>query len=256
MKTLLTPRWVAAHVVVVVVAIVFVGLGFWQLDRLGEVRLENSVAMTRYQAPPESLDLLLSAAGDDTESLRFRRVTVTGVYDVEGEVLTRNQVYQDQAGFHVITPLVSPGGGAVLVNRGWVPLELDTPPIGQALPNEGETTITGWLNPSQGRPALGPVDPPQGELSILNRIDIGRIQEQTGYPLEPVYVVLESSGADGLPVPLSAPRFDNEGNHLAYAIQWFGFTLIGLIGYGFIVRKSVGKSETRANVTTDSKSGD
>ncbi len=241
MKQLFTPRWITAHLGVLIIAVVFVNLGFWQLRRLEARQQENAVAMSRYQAPPEDLDLLLAGAGDDYESLQYRRATATGTYDVSGEFLTRNQVYQEQAGFHVIDPLVKQDGGAVLVNRGWVPLELDTPPIEQALPPGGEISIVGWINPSQTRPALGPIDPPDGDVDVFNRIDISRIQEQVDYPLDPVYLVLEGTESNQLPVALPPPSFDDMGNHLAYAIQWFGFALIGLVGYWFLMRKSLSK---------------
>ena len=238
MKAVLTPRWIAAHVVVVVIAVVFINLGFWQLRRLDERRLENAVAESRYSAPPEELSALLAAAGGDLESLRYRRAVVTGTYDVAHELLTRNQVYREQAGFHVVTPLAV-DGGAVLVNRGWVPLALDSPPIEEAAPEPGEVTVTGWVNPTQTRPALGPTDPADGVLDVMNRINIDRIQDQVPYGLAPVYVVLEGEEGSELPVPLPPPEFEDEGSHLAYTIQWFGFTLIGVVGYGFLLRKSV-----------------
>jgi surfeit locus 1 family protein len=241
LKALLSPRWITAHIVVIVIAVAFVNLGFWQLRRLNERQLENAVFESRFAAPPENLEDLLAAAGDDYESLRYRRANVSGTYDVEYEVLTRNQVFQETAGFHVVDPLILGEHGAVLVNRGWVPLALDTPPIQQALPTDGDVTIQGWISPSQTRPALGPTDPSQGDLPVMSRIDIDRVQKQTPYELEPVYLVLAGEQTNDLPIPLSPPIFDDEGNHLAYAIQWFGFALIGLVGYGFLIRKSVSK---------------
>lgn len=225
----------------IVVAVVFVSLGFWQLRRLDERQLENAVAESRFSAPPEELEVLLAGAGDDYESLRYRRATVTGVYDVDHEVLTRNQVYRETAGFHVVDPLVLEDGVAVLANRGWVPLAFDEPPIQQALPPDGRVEIQGWISPSQTRPALGPTDPVDGDLAVMSRVDIGRIQEQTPYELEPVYLVLIGEQTDNLPVPLPQPELNEEGNHLAYAIQWFGFALIGLVGYGFLIRKNLSK---------------
>jgi surfeit locus 1 family protein len=241
LKAVLTPRWVAAHIVVVVIAIVFINLGFWQLRRLDERQIENAIAESRYTAPQEELSALLSGAGDDLESLRYRRAVVTGTYDPEYELLTRNQVYREQAGFHVVTPLTG-DGGAVLVNRGWVPLALDSPPIAEAAPEPGVVTVTGWVNPTQTRRALGPTDPADGVLDVMNRIDIDRIQNQVPHNLAPVYIVLEGEEGSELPVPLPSPEFEDEGSHLAYAIQWFGFTLIGVVGYGFLIRKSVGRS--------------
>jgi len=238
MNRLLTPRWIAAHVVVLVIAVVFVNLGLWQLRRLEQRQLENAIAESRYTAPPEKLETLLETAGADFNSLRYRRAVVQGVYLVEEEVLMRNQVYLDQAGFHVIDPLAFSDGRAVLVNRGWVPLELDDPPVQEALPPTGDVQLTGWINTTQTRPSLGPADPESGDLEIMNRVDIARIQLQVDEELVPVYLVLEES-AGQLPIAVAAPVFDDEGNHLAYAIQWFGFTLIGLIGYVFLIRKSL-----------------
>lgn len=231
--------------VVVVIAIIFINLGFWQLGRLEERQLENQIAESRYTSPPDELGVLIAAVGGELESLQYRRATVTGTFDPEHELLTRNQVYRDQAGFHVVTPLVTEDGGAVLVNRGWVPLPLDTPPIAQAAPPSGEVTITGWVNPTQTRPALGPADPAGGVLDVMNRINIERIQQQMPYDLAPVYLVLEGDGGDELPVALPPPEFSDEGSHLAYAIQWFGFTLTGVIGYWFLIRKTLAPKAKR-----------
>lgn len=245
MRELVTPKWITAHVVVVVVAFVFVNLGLWQLRRLDEVKLNNAVAESRYNAPPEELWTLLDSVGDDLESLRFRRVSLSGEFDTDHEVLTRNQVYRETAGFHVVTPFVDDPHAAVVVNRGWIPLELDAPPIVAAAPAAGRVEIVGWVNLTQPRPALGPTDPASGTVDVLSRVDISRIEAQLPYDLAPVYVILEGAATDGLPVALPPPEFKDEGPHLAYAIQWFGFTLIGLIGYVFLIRRNIAKPGSR-----------
>jgi surfeit locus 1 family protein len=236
---------VAAHVVVVALAILFINLGFWQLSRMEERRLENAVGESRFAEEPQGLTALLEAAGDDTESLEFRRSTVTGEYQPADEVLVRSQVYQAVSGFHVITPLLGEDGTAVLVNRGWVPLDADEVPVIAASPPEGEVTVTGWIRPAQTRGALGPTDPEEGRLVTMNRVDIERIQQQVPYPLEPVYLsALE--GAEGeLPMPASGPTFEDEGPHLGYAIQWFSFALIGVVGYFFLLRRAARRSGPR-----------
>ncbi len=240
MRELATPRWITAHIVVVVIAVVFVNLGFWQLRRLDDVQLENAVAESRYTAPPQDLGDLLRAVGDDLESLRYRRVTLSGEYDAAQEVLTRNQVFRGNAGFHVVTPFIPEDGrDVVLINRGWVPLELDSPPISQAPPPMGMATIGGWLHLSQARPALGPTDPVESSTNVFSRVDIQLLQGQMPYQLAPVYVVLQDENSQGVPVALAPPEFDDEGPHLAYAIQWFGFTIVGLIGYWFLIRKNL-----------------
>jgi surfeit locus 1 family protein len=245
LNQLTSPKWIGAHIVVVVVAFVFINLGLWQLRRLDQVRLNNVIAASRYDSPPEDLWALLDSVGDDLESLEYRRVVVAGEFDTANQILTRNQVYRDTAGFHVVTPLLTPSIGAVLVNRGWVPLELDSP---NKIPSPPALTVgvEGWIRLTQLRPALGPVDPAQTSTKVFSRIDIARLQDQMPYDLAPVYIVLQGGSEQGdLPIPLAAPQFNDEGPHLGYAIQWFGFTLIGLVGYAALIRRTLLPKKTR-----------
>jgi surfeit locus 1 family protein len=230
-----------AHVVVLVLSVVFVSLGMWQLRRLEERRLANTVGESRFEAEPVDAALLVFAAGTDLDSLSHHRALATGTFAPEFEVLIRSQVYREVAGFDVITPLVAEDGSAVLVNRGWVPLDMDQVPV-PAAPPVGKVTVTGWLAPTQTRKALGPRDPEEGQLVALNRVDIDRIQEQVPVPLLPMYLVAMGEQGSELPVPLAPPTFDDEGPHLAYAIQWFSFCVIGLVGYGFLIRRSLRSS--------------
>jgi surfeit locus 1 family protein len=231
-----------AHVIVVALAILFINLGFWQLRRLEERRLENTVGESRVEADPAELGLLLEASGDDIASLEFRRATATGVFQPDDEVLIRSQVHQGVAGFHVITPLLGEGGNAVLVNRGWVPLDADQVPVEAAPPPDGTVTVTGWVRPSQTRGAFGPSDPDEGRLVTMSRVDVDRIQEQVSYELDPVYLSMLDDLEGDLPIAAPAPSFDDEGPHLAYAIQWFSFALIGLVGYFFLLRRAARRS--------------
>ena len=242
MRWLLTPRWIIAHVVVLILAVVFVNLGFWQLSRLGERRLSNTVGEARFESEPTDVSALVQAAGGDLDSLEYRRATATGVFRPEDEVLIRSQVYQGVAGFHVITPLVGEDGSALLVDRGWIPLVLDQVPVAEAPPPEGTVVVEGWVRLTQLRGALGPRDPDTGRLVTMSRVDIDRIEQQVPYELDSVYLSLLGADNDELPVTAPAPSFDEEGSHLAYAIQWFSFALIGLVGYFFLIRRSARRS--------------
>jgi surfeit locus 1 family protein len=196
---------------------------------------------SKLSGPLVDLADLLEETGEDLETSAYRRVAAVGVFDPQSEVLIRSQVHLGIAGFHVITPLMLEDGSAVLINRGWVPLTLDTVPVSQAPPPSGETTIEGWVELSGERPPLGPTDPETGRLVSMSRVDIERIQDQVGYSLAPVYLVM--TGEEGvLPEPVSPPTFDDEGPHLGYAIQWFGFAIIGIVGYLFLARRRSGQS--------------
>ena len=235
LQTLRQPKWIAATVLVITLAALFVGLGMWQLDRLEQRQALNQVGEERMSQEATHLQLALEEAGGKIEALQYRNVYLTGVFDPSEEVLIRSQVELGQAGFHVITPLVTDEGWAVLVNRGWVPLGMDTPPVGSR-PEPGRQRVEGWVQLSQVRPALAPEDL-RGEQPVFNRVDIGRIGEQTPYDLAAVYVVAAGEEGVELPVPVDPPDFTNEGSHLAYAVQWFGFAAVGLVGFYFLLRR-------------------
>lgn len=224
----------------VLLATVFIRLGFWQLARLDERRTQNHVSQSRMAADPMPLQTLVSAAGEDTDSLQYHRTIVSGVYDTSQEVLIRSQVELGQAGFHVITPLVLDDGEALLVNRGWVPLTMDQPPV-EVAPNPGNVEVEGWVHLTETRPPLGQQEP-EGHLDVFNRVDIDRISQQVDEPLLPVYVVVTGERDSTLPIPVKIPDFGDEGPHLSYAIQWFAFAAIALVGFFFLLRSRGGQS--------------
>jgi len=228
-RQLTTPRWIAAHLVALLLFILFVNLGLWQLRRLDERRIDNLVAAGRAAATPLDLELSVAAAGVNPESLADRHMFASGSFDPAGEVLIRSQVDNGRAGFHVITPFVLESGKTVLVNRGWIPLDMGSVPV-IAAPPAGNVSISGIVGLDQARP-----NAPVGEAPIFNRVDLGAIG---GGALLPVYLILEGERSNRLPIPLPPPDFTGEANHLFYAIQWFSFALIGLVGYFLLLRRA------------------
>jgi surfeit locus 1 family protein len=228
-RGLLAPRWLGAHLLVLVLFVTFVNLGLWQMRRLEERQLENVVGASRAAAPALPLDLALDAAGVLPESLDGRPVSAVGEYDRSGEVLIRGQVEAGQAGYHVITPLRLDNGEMVLVNRGWVPLDMDEVPV-LAAPPTGNVEIDGIVAIDEAR-----VGVPPGKHPIYNRVDIGASGGGASWP---IYLKLSAERSSRLPIPLPPPDFTSDGNHLSYAVQWFSFALIGAIGYFFLLRRA------------------
>jgi cytochrome oxidase assembly protein ShyY1 len=226
-----------ATAVVVAVCAVFVSLGQWQLRRHDERSLENAVNANRIASPPTELDVLLAGAGDDVVSLEYRPVRATGVFEAEGEIFVRSQVADERPGFHVVTPLRT-NAGVVLVNRGWVPLAAEQPPVEEVPPPGGTVTVNGLTRLSQVRPSIGPEEP-EGVLSIVSRIDLERLDQQFD-DLLPVWIQQSDDVVDPLPVRVPAPATDDPGPHLPYAFQWYSFAVITAVGYGLLVRRALG----------------
>lgn len=244
-RFLRTPRWIAALIVVALVVAVFVALGFWQLDRHREVQLDNQVSSARIAADPADLASMLDAAGPSIDSLENRRATAQGVFQPEDEVLVRNQVNNGTAGFHVVTPFRF-DAGTILVNRGWVPLALDTPPIEAAPPPDGMVEVELLLRTSQPIPAVGRAEP-EGQLEVINRIDLDRLGRQFA-GLTPVWAqLITPDDSDRIPIALEPPTFDDDGPHLAYAMQWFLFALTTVVGSVLLIRSTARRATRRKN---------
>ena len=91
----------------------------------------------------------------------------------------------------------------------------------------------------------GPSDPGDGVLDTLTRADIGRYQEQVPYDLYPVWLQLESPAASSGQLPVPLPEIElTEGPHLGYAVQWFIFTTVAVVGYPIILRRRAAKHPT------------
>ncbi len=233
---LLTPTWVLAHVAVAGLAALFVSLGLWQLDRLEERRGINRIGSERFSMDPVPFETIEDEDGADIE---YRRVTVTGRVRPSGEVLIRSQVHLGTAGYHLIVPVSYRGSAEVLVNRGWVPLSTEIGSMDHQPDEDGTISLMGWVHSTQERPSLGPADPETGVLTVMSRVDIDRIRRQAdpGVELADVYVVEMGERGTEPPFAVEPPDFEDEGPHLSYAVQWFGFTAVLVIGYVFLARR-------------------
>ncbi|MEX2570334.1 MAG: SURF1 family protein [Gemmatimonadota bacterium] len=238
---------IAAAVAVVIVAAVCVRLGFWQLDRLEQRRAINVEVRAAISEPPLDLDSatfveIAPRPGD----FIYRRATARGRFHPEASLLLRGRAHQGRPGVHLVTPLeLDSGAGIVLVNRGWLP----SPDAATADPRpyvESETqTVTGTLRmiPHAGAGAMpAPIDIEDTTVTTFRRLDFPTLASRFDLPLAPVY--LERTGEpDGLPAAVPPPSLD-EGPHLGYALQWFGFAAVAIVGFLIvIIRRNTGPAD-------------
>ncbi len=240
--------------VVIVLVVAFTNFGFWQLRRLDERRQDNAVIAARSSVPVQPVDevVVADAGFDDVGDLAYRRVTARGTYDSDASVLVRARALEGRPGFHVLTPLVLEGGGAVMVNRGFAPFTSDAAEVLAATRTApGEVELTGLVLATQERQGIGPTDPPDGTLTEVARVDLARLQQQYGRSLYPVYLQLQDQfpPPNGLPTVLPAPE-QTEGSHLSYAGQWFLFAAVGAIGWPILLRRTA-KETGRATPLPD-----
>lgn len=229
------------NIAVLLAVAAMVTAGFWQLHRLSERRDRNSTITNRSELPVvEVQDLVSGADGFDVGSdIEFRSVRAVGVYLAQDEVLIRNRTYQGASGYWVLTPLQLQTGDVVAVNRGWIPHAAGTGAApAEFAPVTGEVQVVGLIRATVTAEGLQQSDPSSGVLAEMARPDLARLSQQLDAALLPVYVQLQSQSPSSGDLPVPVPRPDlGEGSHLAYAVQWFVFAAIALVGYPLILRR-------------------
>ncbi len=240
-------RWLPATLLVLVAAAVLARLGIWQLDRLAQRRALNARVSEQQAAPVLTLDK--NAGNLDLYSMEYRSVIVTGTYLPTDEVVLRNQTWETdfgpELGVKIFTPLLIEGSNvAILVDRGWIP-QVDANPEERAkYAQAGTVTVRGQLRRTdldfnllrKPNPTLSAG---QARLDAWNDLDLERLDAQMDSDLLPVYLQEFPQPEQTQPPYIVLPELDptDEGPHFGYALQWFSFAVLLLIGYPFYIRR-------------------
>jgi surfeit locus 1 family protein len=213
-----------------------IGLGTWQLERSEEKRA--FLELQQQQAESEVLHLSPITEGN-LEALRYKKVEVTGRYDNAHQFLIDNQISNGKSGYFVLTPFILKGAAkAVLVNRGWVPLNRDRSILPAVEIKNLQTTITGRVNsfPSVGIKLAGADVPTDTWPSVVQVADSNILAKTLGYPLFQFQIELDKDLPDGFKREWRTTTVMLPEQHTAYAIQWFALALtltIIFIWYSF-----------------------
>lgn len=230
---LLRPGWLALIVVVIAFAyLCFTVLAPWQLGKNTKTSRENTQIADSLQADPVAVTSLLPHQDSTAPDDQWRRVTATGHYLPDAQVLARLRVVDGDPAYEVLVPFAVDGGPTVLVDRGYVRPEQGTqvPPI--ASTPTGTVNITARLRDSETAPP-GKSPFREGGAQQVYAIDTKQIAGVTGVPLAGSYLQLVEDQPGGLSVS-GLPHLDS-GPFLSYGIQWIAFGILAPIGLGYFV---------------------
>lgn len=222
-------RWLAA--LCVGLAVLFGGLGVWQVQRL-QWKLDL-IAQTNARA--HAAPVAAPAPEDRAAGARaYQAVRVRGVFAHDREVLVQ-AVTAIGPGYWVVTPFRADRGFTVLVNRGFVPQ--DAAATRRWSRPGGEQDVRGLLRLTEPRGGfLRANDPAADRWRSRDVAAITRAKGVAG-PVAPYFIDAgRGAGGDG---PRHGPRdwprggltqirFSN--NHLVYALTWFGLAALALFG--------------------------
>ena len=229
-------------VVGLLLLVLLISLGFWQLDRAAQKR----ELLQAYGDRPTDAAIRIDghfALGPDW---RYRRAQVVGSYDNSHQFLLDNRVQQGRVGYYVLTPLrLAQDDAVVLVNRGWVPqgaTRADLPPL--PAPGDAELSIEGLIDfPPQKVFVLGEgEDRDPGWPKVLQQIRLDLHAQQLGVRLLPMVLLLDKDQPGGFvrewnPVVIGPER------HVGYAVQWFALAAALVILYVWVNLKRIGVEE-------------
>ncbi len=203
-------------------------LGVWQLDRA-----EQKLALERTQTERAAMPVLTAdelpprAQGADAlEPLVQRRARLQGRWLAEATVALENRPMAGRTGFYIVTPLQLADGTAVLVQRGWLPRDLqDRTRLAPFLTPDGELAVEGRIAPRVPRLyELGEA----GTGTVRQNLDIEGFALERRLALRP-WVLIQDSPAGAAPDglqrdwPAVASGVDK---HHGYAFQWFALSAL------------------------------
>jgi cytochrome oxidase assembly protein ShyY1 len=225
--------------------VLFWWLGAWQWGRHIERSARNDAIEATVSEEPAPLTSVVPDPSTVRGGAVYRSATAAGTYLADDQLLQRNPL--GRSGFDVITPLSLSSGGTLLVNRGWIA-----------------------SSPTDTNAAAAEVTPPSGSVEVTVRLRAPQEGSDRQAPAGQVYDIDPELLAEGLPPPvyamygelldqdpppdpaleLAGPIETGLGVHLFYAIQWWLFIGIAVVGYFALVRR-----ESRENRDAQPVSG-
>ncbi|WGR98678.1 SURF1 family protein [Bradyrhizobium sp. ISRA443] len=223
-----------------ILIVVFVGLGIWQLQRRVEKHALIAQLDARLAAAPEALPQpsvwpTLTSAKDE-----FRRVIFTATYTTLPDAMVYGSGSAVRAdisgpGTWVFLPAKLPSGETVVVNGGFVQNTMqdrsfEDRVVGRLVTGQ-PVTLTGYIRFPERPGRLTPAENVPKRLWFV-RDHRGMAQALGWGEVAPFYIDLEAPVPDSgtpKPGPLQVHLRDD---HMQYAITWFSLAAAVLIAFG------------------------
>ncbi len=228
----------------VVVVVLLVKLGMWQLSRAEQKNQLESDFKQRQQVE----FLGLNALPEDAD---YYRLTLAGQWLSDRPILLDNQIYKGRVGYQLHYALQT-NDGVALVNLGWLPApnhREQLPDLSSILPSP-TGKVSGLLTAPSLNLVLGegdmlgevvktPNDTLNTNLEIrrVQRLDINALSTQLNMPLIPYVLQLDENHPLAL-VSIWTPTVISPQKHVGYAVQWFAMAFAVSIAALFWLRRT------------------
>lgn len=229
-----TVRWMLVTVAIIVF-LVMLRLGIWQLDRATEKQKVTDAVLAMSQT-----DIDLNKINITVEQ-RYAKSKVVGEYMVNKTFLLDGQVVNGQVGYHVVTPFKIKGSDrVVLINRGWVSAGESREIKPSIVTPKAELELLGRLNLPDSKPVFWNDDIPLVQNGAWQFLELADYTKRTGIKALPLLIELDKTLDQVGGYVRQWRSYDNHwvSRHQAYAFQWFSMAAAFLILCVFVWRKS------------------
>ena len=218
------PFWLPTLAAIILLQVT-IAAGIWQLNRAQTKR----DLQAHYDAQEKALPVVFPGTPVDADAFRFRRVRVSGQFDLAHEILLDNRVLNGKPGYHVVTPLkIDQSARYVLIDRGWVARGADRTLLPEIRTPLGVVVIEGIAAPPSNKYLELSKQTVEGR--VWQNLDMRRMDELLRHPLQPVVITQLNDNGDGLLRKWERPDTGVE-KHLGYAFQWFALALTIIVIY-------------------------
>ncbi len=217
-------------IITLVVVVIFVRLGIWQLERANFKDAIKEQFETRL-----ATDYRRFSAADSLVDIDYRNLILDGEFDVSRAILVDNKLHEGRVGYEVLTPFVLSGSQkVVLVNRGWVALGNSRNILPVIEPPAVLDEVKGIASvPTTEGFRMGAVSLTDSWPQVVPFIDIEAMQESFPGDLLPLVLWL-APDQPGYYQRSWNPVWADPEKSRAYALQWFIFALIAVGLYLFL----------------------
>ncbi len=224
-------------IVFLLVLPVLLRLGFWQLDRAEEKRQLIELFKQQNEAGP----LHINGNIELTEAQNYRNATVEGNFDKSKQIFIDNKIHQGNTGVYVVTPFkIKNSDYHLLVNRGWVAMNIDRKSLPQVKTDANITRLSGKLKiVSKNFTVGGKYQSNEGWPALVQWINFKDIEEKSGLKILP-YMFLLDEKEKGRYIREWKPVVMQPEKSISYAVQWFSLALALVIIYIVVNLKAVG----------------
>ncbi|MFT3850314.1 MAG: SURF1 family protein [Propionivibrio sp.] len=204
----------------------FLAAGQWQWNKAA-LKAERQLQRDTRSAQPA---LAMPATPADAATLADRRFFAEGGYEPQFQILIDNRTYNEQAGYHVVTPLRIAGSDVrLLVNRGWIAAPAERQVVPSFATPAGRVRVDGVavVPPARFFSLGSPSETGPAWQTVWQNLDLERYRAAVDFPVQPVVLQLDPAASardagGGFVREWSRPD-DKRLINVGYALQWWTF---------------------------------